>query len=561
MKNGYNGKALFVDLTTSTLTIEKPDDAIYRKYMGGSALNLHYLLNHMPAGVHPLSPENVLAFSVGVTTGTRISGQSRMCVNAKSPLTDAIGDSQCGGSLPAKMKWSGFDSIIFKGKAEIPVYLWIDDGKAELRDASHLWGKDTSETESQIRQELEDEKIEIALIGPAGENQVLYAAIMNMRSRANGRTGMGAVMGSKNLKAVAFRGTRKPTLADKPALISLAKWGAKQFPESMVKVLGKFGTANAVSAQQAQGGLPTRNFASGCFDTAEKISGATMYATTLVGASEGKQDRKGRETCYACVIRCKRVVEIKDGPFPVDPQYGGPEYETCATFGSYCAVDNLAAVSKANEICNQYGQDTIACGATIAWAMDCFAAGILTREDTGGLEIKFGDAEMMVKLVKMIVDREGFGNILADGSAKAARKLGKGSELLITCKGSETPAHMPTNKRSLALIYAVNPFGADHESSEHDIASEAPSFENFKERQNSLGLMTAQPPKSLGPGKVDFARKTQQFYSFMDSVGLCMFAWGSAWQLYGPQQAVELVQAVTGWDVTMEELLTVGERR
>ncbi|MBT6498799.1 MAG: hypothetical protein HOK67_02705 [Deltaproteobacteria bacterium] len=216
---------------------------------------------------------------------------------------------------------------------------------------------------------------------------------------------------------------------------------------------------------------------------------------------------------------------------------------------------------KVNEICNKYGQDTIACGATIAWAMECFEAGILTTDDTGGLEIKFGDAEIMVKLVQMIADREGFGDILANGSAKVAAKLGKGSEFLITCKGSEAPAHMPQLKRSLALIYAVNPFGADHESSEHDIASEEPTFDIFQERQQVLGLVEPQPVRSLGAGKINFARKTQQFYSFLDSVGLCMFAWGSAWQLYGPQQAVDLVQAVTGWDVTIEDLLTVGERR
>lgn len=561
MNNGSHGKILFVNLTDSSMTVEEPDESIYRKYMGGSAFNLHYLLERMPAGVDPLSPENMLAFSVGVTTGVQISGQSRLCVNAKSPLTDAIGDSQCGGSFPAKFKWAGFDAVLFTGKSDKPVYLFIDNGKAEIRDASHLWGKITGEVDAELKKELEDDNIEIAQIGPAGENQVRYAAIMNMANRANGRTGMGAVMGSKNLKAVVVRGRKKPDLADKASVNKLSKWGAKQFPTSMSVGLGKFGTANAVTNQNYQGGLPTRNFSTGVFDNFEKISGSTMFETILVGAKEGKQEKKGRETCYACVVRCKRVVEIKGGKFPVDPKYGGPEYETAATFGSYCMIDDLAAVAKANELSNKYGLDTIACGATIAWAMECFAEGVLTKEDTGGLEIKFGDAETMVKLVEMIAHREGFGNILAEGSAKAAKKLGKGEDYLITFKGSEAPAHMPQLKRSLGLIYAVNPFGADHESSEHDVASEEPTFENFKERQNFMGFTKPTAKRSLGPEKINYARITQQFYSFMDSVGFCALCWGSAWQLYGPQQAVELIQAVTGWDVTLEELLKVGERR
>jgi aldehyde:ferredoxin oxidoreductase len=561
MRNGYNGKVLLVDLNASTLKTEEPSDSFYRKFMGGSALNMHYILKLMPPGVDPLSPENVLALSLGVTTGTKISGQSRLSVNAKSPLTDAIGDSQSGGTFPAKMKWSGFDAIIITGKADKPVYLWLDNGKAEIRDASHLWGKTTGDSEDQIRKELGDEKIEVAQIGPAGEKQVLFAAIMNMKSRANGRTGMGAVMGSKNLKAIAVQGDKKPNIADKASFTNLAKWGAKAFPESMTTGMGQFGTSNVLPVQHVIGGLPTKNFSSGCFEHNEKISGATMYEEVLVGAKEGKQFQRGRETCYACVIRCKRKVEILGGPFPVDPKYGGPEYETCATFGSYCLVDNLAAVCKANEICNRYGLDTIACGSTIAWAMECFEEGVMTKEDTGGLEIKFGDAEIMVKLVQMIADRDGFGNVLALGSAKAAAKLSKGADFLITCKGSEAPGHMPQIKRSLALIYAVNPFGADHESSEHDVASEESTFDLFEERQNVLGFTKPTPDKSLGPEKVNYARKTQQYYSFMESVNLCVLAWGTAWQLYGPQQAIELVQSVTGWDVDIEELLTVGERR
>ena len=561
MPNGYHGKILRIDLSSEMITVEKPSEQFYRKYMGGSALNLYYLLKEMPGGVDSLAPQNILAFSVGVTTGVPISGQSRMTVTAKSPLTGAIGDSQCGGYWPAEFKFAGFDAVIVKGRASSPVYLWIDDGKAELRDASHLWGKGTGDAETIIKKELGDEKIEVLQIGPAGEKQVRFAAIINMCNRANGRTGMGAVMGSKNLKAIAVRGENKPAVFDTGALKELTRWGAKAFPQSNVAGLGKYGTAGVTSAQHKSGGLPSYNFSRGVFEGYEAIDGKTLYQNFLVGHAEEKQDRKGRETCYGCIIRCKRVVEIDEGPFTADPLYGGPEYETIGAFGSYCGVDNLAAVCTANELCNRYGLDTISCGATIAWAMEAFESGELTAEDTGGIEIKFGDAETMVELIRMIVTREGFGDILAEGSEKAAEKLGKGKAFLTTSKGQEAPAHMPQVKRSLALIYAVNPFGADHESSDHDSTYEEGGFMAFKERYTAIGLTNPLPAQSLAPGKVEFARISQHIFSLMDSLSLCHFAWGPSWQLYGPEHMPRLVEAVTGWDVTMAELLEVGERR
>jgi aldehyde:ferredoxin oxidoreductase len=560
MPKGYNGKILRVDLSSSTIKIEEPDESFYRKYMGGSAFNLYYILKELPLGVDPLEPANILALSVGVTTGAPISGQSRMTATAKSPLTGAIGDSQCGGFWPAKFKFAGFDAIIIKGKAPTPVYLWIDDGKAELRDASHLWGKVTGEAEAALKAELADEKIEVLQIGPAGEKMVRFASIINMSNRANGRTGMGAVMGSKNLKAIVVRGNKKPEIANKEELSELAKWGAKAFPTSNTAATGKLGTAGIVSAQNAAGGLPSFNFNSGIFEGWEAISGETMYENILVGCKEGKQDTQGRDTCFGCIIRCKRVVNIEDGPYTVDPLYGGPEYETISSLGSYCGVDDLAAIAKGNEICNKYGLDTISCGGTIAWAMEAFEAGMLTREDTDGLELKFGNAEAMVKLTEMIGKREGFGDILAEGSVRASEKLGRGAEFLTTSKNQEAPAHMPRVKRNLALIYAINPYGADHMCCEHDPFYED-AFEICKDRMAALGLNKPQPPQSLGNEKVKYTRITQQIFSLMDSLCVCQFAWGPAWQLYGPRQLAEMVMAVTGWEVTIEELLAVGERR
>lgn len=563
MPIGYNGKILHVNLTTGEMTVEEPPESFYRKYMGGSALNMHYLLKEMPARADPLGPDNILALSVGVTTGAAISGQSRMTASAKSPLTGAIGDAQCGGFFPAEMKFAGFDAFIIKGKAPKPVYLWVNDGRYELRDASHLWGKITGEVEAILKAELGDKDIEVAQVGPAGERGVRFSAIINMSNRANGRTGMGAVMGSKNLKAVVVRGKQGKknfAVANKKALSNLARTGAKMFPTSDVAGLGKYGTAETTGVQHAVGMLPAYNFNSGVFEGWEKIDGPTMYDTILVGAAEDKQDLKGRDTCYSCTVRCKRVVEITEGPYKVDPHYGGPEYETTSTFGNYCGVDDLAAIAYANQICNQYGIDTISCGATIAWAMECFENGLITMTDTGGIPLKFGSAEAMVQMTELIAKGEGFGQILGMGSAAAAKAIGRGTEeFLITSKGQEAPAHMPQMKRSLALIYAVNPFGADHQSSEHD-----PVYEEkvaYPDRLGALGLTEAQPVRSLTPEKVRFARETQYHYSVMDSVNVCQFVYGPAWQLYGPQDLRDLIEYVTGWDVTIGELQQVGERR
>ncbi|TAK13495.1 MAG: aldehyde:ferredoxin oxidoreductase [Anaerolineae bacterium] len=560
MPHGYTGNILHVDLTHQTTTVETPDEAFYRKYMGGSALAMFYLLRDMPAGADPLGPDNVLVLALSVLTGAPLSGQSRMTAAAKSPLTGAIGDSQSGGFWPAELKFAGFDAIVVKGAAKEPVYLWVKDGAVEFRPAAHLWGRITGDAEDAIKAELGDDKIEVLQVGPAGENQVRFAAIMNMSNRANGRTGLGAVMGSKNLKAIAVRGTSKVEVADKQAVSDLARWGAQNLPQSNITGLSKYGTAETTGANQTIGSLPTYNYNSGVFAEWEAIDGTTMYDTILKGAEDGKQDRLGRDTCYACTVRCKRVVEIQEGPYKVDARYGGPEYETTSTFGNYAGINDLAAIAKANELCNQYGMDTISCGATISWAYEAYNAGKLSKGDTG-LDLTWGNAESMVKLTEMIAKREGFGDILAEGSARAAEELGRGlGDYLITVKGQELPAHMPQVKKSLAVIYATNPFGADHQSSEHDPAVEA-DFETFKDRLAMIGVNKQLPKRSLDAEKIDFAVKTQRLYSALDSLNLCQFVFGPAWQLYGPDQTVETVRAITGWDVTIDEIQELGERR
>lgn len=553
MPNGYNGKILHVDLTKGGLTIEEPEEAFYRKYLGGSAMGMHYILREMPKGADPLGPENVLTLMAGVTTGAPISGQSRLNANAKSPISGGIGDSQSGGFFPAELKFAGFDGIVIKGKSPKPVYLAIVEGKAELRDAAHLMGKKTGEVDDILHGEV-DKKAEILQHGPSAERGVLFSSLVSMANRHNGRTGMGLVMASKNLKAVVVRGTKKVQVASPKSLADLNKSGPKILPDNPdMPGLAQEGTATVVLFQNTIGSLPTRNYNEGQFEFCEDISGARMVETIL----------KERDTCYACVVRCKRVVEVKEGPYKADPKYGGPEYETLGTFGSYCGINDLAAVAHANQICNEYGVDTIACGATIAFAIECFEKGIINTEQTGGLELKFGDADGMLKALDAIVKCEGpLGEVLSKGSERAAQVWGNGAdECLITVKGAEAPAHMPQSKRSLGLIYAVNPFGADHQSSEHDPYYEEGVADLNLNRLKMIGLGEPQPGFSLTPEKVRFAYLTEVFYSMLDSVELCQFVFGPAWTLYGPAETVEMIRSVTGWDMTVEELMAVGERR
>jgi len=522
----------------------------------------------IPAGTEPLSEKNVLIISVSVITGAAIAGQSRVVASAKSPLTGLIGDGQAGGYFPPEMKYAGFDAFIFTGKSPKPVYLWVDDGKYELRDASHLWGATTGECEDQIKAELGDDRIVVAQIGPAGERGVRYASIMFMCNHTVGRTGMGAVMGSKNLKAIAVRGRqgrKNFKVADAVQFKYWSKKGVTRFKDSPIQSLGRLGTAISVLGQSASGQLPTHNFKSGIFTGADGISGELMYDQYLCGAEEGKQDTLGRDTCFACPVRCKRVVEFSNNNFSIDKRYGGPEYETLGLMGSSCGISDFPTIAKANEICNRYGIDTISCGGTIAWAMECFEKGLLTLEDTDGIELRFGESKAYLQTVEAIAAGSRLGNLLALGSARAAEILGKGSDkLVVAANRQEIPAHMPRAKVSLGIIYAVNPFGADHMSSGHD-----PFYEKQNPDSNApvpsflqqLGLNNPTLPRSLDAEKMRFASITQNYDSLMDSLCYCQFVIGTFGGLFEPLEVPEIVNSITGWDTTLNELLAVGERR
>ena len=539
-----------VDLTRGTVETRTLPEDVYRQYPGGSALAAYLVLQSIKPGAEPLGPDNVLVMAVSPLTGLAISGQSRMTACARSPLTGAIGDSQCGGFFPAEMRAAGTDAIVFTGQSREPVYLWLHDGAAELRPAGHLWGKETAEGDRLLKDEVGDPKAEVAQIGPAGENLVRFAAIMNMVNRANGRTGMGAVMGSKRLKAVVVRGTKPPKPAAPAKFRELTK-RLKELQEANpgINWFGEYGTAGVLGIQNKMGGQPTRNYTEGTFDEAGQIDGATMVKTIL----------KERDTCYACVVKCKRVVEVHDPGLDVDPVYGGPEYETLTFFGSMCGVGDLKLLARASADANKYGMDTISCGATIAWAMEAKAKGLL---DDQGLGLAFGDGQSVLRAIEAIALRRGVGDLLAEGSLRAAQRLGPAAvDLTVTVKGQELPAHMPQHKRSLGLIYAVNAFGADHQSSEHDVMLKTKPDSLQRKRLGTLGDFPALDPRDLSDDKVRFAWTTQCFYSALDVLGLCQFVWGPSWQLYGPPETVELVQAGTGWDATLDELLKVGERR
>jgi aldehyde:ferredoxin oxidoreductase len=551
MAFGYNGKILHVDLTNKKISVEEPAETFYRRYMGGRALALYYLLNEMKPGVDPLGPDNLLIFAPSVITGAPVQGVSRFSVACKSPLTESYGEAEAGGDWGPWLKFSGFDAVVVKWRAEKPVYLWLHEGKAEIRDAGNAWGKPTKDAQEIIREEIGDKNAKVAQIGPAGEKMVRFACIINKLRDANGRGGMGAVMGSKNLKAIAVSGAPGIEMKDPEKIKALTKW----FAENFQKIgspdpagLHDLGTPQYVMACQNAGALPTRNFRDGAFEGAEKISGETIKKTVHVG----------QIACWACTIACKMKVKVERPGFETDPDYGAPEYETLAALGSCCGVDDLKAICKANEICNAYGMDTISTGVTIAFAMECFENKILTREDTGGIDLKFGNGEAMLRMTEMIAKREGLGDTLAEGVKRAAEKIGKGADrFAMHVKGKEIPMHEGRWKTGVGLGYGVSPTGADHVQMEHDPCFESEGY--FLDMLKPMGILEPVPTTDLGIRKVRLFTYLQHWWSLGNCIDICLFTTAPArvWQL---PQVVEIVNAVTGWDTTLWELVKVGER-
>ncbi|HEY3315747.1 MAG TPA: aldehyde ferredoxin oxidoreductase family protein [Bacillota bacterium] len=541
MPNGYAGKILRVNLSTGATNIETPGPNFYRTNLGGRGFIADCLFRELKAGVDPLGPANKLIFAAGLLTGAPVAGSGRNSVGAKSPLTGGFGDAEAGGYFGPELKKAGFDAIIVEGRAKAPVYLWVHDGAAELRDARKLARMKAFDVQETIRAELGDPLVRVAQCGLAGENKVRFAAVSNDVTHFYGRSGMGAVMGSKRLRAVAVRGRAKYESADPEQLKQMAKAMSEQI-HAKERGFTDLGTTYIVGALNAAGGLPTRNFKDGSFEGAAKIDGKTLRDTLLIG----------RDSCYACATNCKRVVEVKEGqgPFAVDPHYGGPEYETLAALGSLCGVDDLVAVCKAAELCNAYVLDTISTGVVIAFAMECYERGILTAKDTGGLDLRFGNGAALVEMVERIAHRLGLGDLLAEGVARAAEKLGpRARALAMHVRGQEIPMHEPRLKYGLGVGYMVSPTGADHCHNIHDTI--------YAKRVDSvacLGVLEPMPTDELSPRKIRLLKRFVDLRHTINSLGLCEFVnWTFADQ-------VELVRAATGWQTSLLELSLIGER-
>jgi aldehyde:ferredoxin oxidoreductase len=514
---GINGNILRVDLTAGKLAVEGISDDHYRRHLGGRGIIAHTLLTEAPAGIDPFGPENRLVFALGTLTGHPFVGSGRNSVGCKSPLTGGYGESEAGGFWGAELKKAGFEAVVIEGISPKPVYLSIKDGEAEIRDADRLWGLETADTDRAIREELGDRRIRVAVIGPAGEKRVRFACISNDITHVAGRTGMGAVMGSKRLKAIAVRGSRLPEAADPEKLRALNRWMLKNYKEKSRH--WRYGTGSDMRGYEANGNLPVRNFQGGRFPGVEKIDAQTLCAKYV----------EKMDNCYGCPIRCKRLVKLQ-GPFAVDPVYGGPEYETLAAFGSNCCIDDPEALMKAHELCNRYGIDTISTGVAISFAMECVEKGILGREDTDGLDLTFGNAGAMVRMVERIALRQGFGDLLAEGTRLAAEKIGKGSEAFaMQVKGQELPMHEPRFKQAMGLHYSIHATGADHGTGIHDTETmEGETGARLYEKGFSAQLT--------------------------NTLGMCKFVpWSDA-------QIREAVAHVTGWPATAAELMQVVDR-
>ncbi len=501
---GSWGRILRVDLTRGTTAVEEMDEKTFRLHPGGRALIAHYLLRELPPGVDALAPENVLVFAMGVLTGTALSGASRHAVGAKSPLSGGFGEAEVGGFWGAELKRAGWDGIVVTGAASSPVYLWIKDDAVELRDASHVWGLEIMDTEETLKAEVGERLARVCEIGPAGENLVRIAGIVNDFKDIAGRGGLGAVMGSKKLKAIVVKGSRSLPLADPPKVKEVGRWVAETLQQSHW-AFHNFGTGMGLDGYTRVGGMAVRNYEGGAFDGAAEISAEALVE---------KGYRVKMEACWACAVRCKKVVKMEQ-PYQIDPKYGGPEFESIAALGSDCGVADLALVAKSNERCNAVGIDTISYGAIIAWAMDLRKHGILPDAELDGEPLEFGNGRAVLAGVEAVAHRRGLGARLAEGSVRAARELG-GTELLTAVKGLEIAMHDPRQRteygRQVRISYATSPSGGDHMNS------------NLPSR------------------------------SMRNTVGMCFFL------KYDDAKMVDIVNAVTGWALDLAELLEHGER-
>ena len=546
MAEGYTGSILRVDLTAGTIEKQQPDAAFYRMYMGGGALGTYFLLKEAPADLDALGEDNILTVAPGVTTGAAVSGASRCCVTAVSPETGAIGDSQVGGSIGPMLKRAGYDAVVITGRAGRASYLLIEGDDVTIEDASPLTGKTVLEVHDALTGQYGPDKISILQCGPAGERCVRFACLLGDLNDAAGRTGMGAVFGSKNLRAVVVRAAGKVSFADPEGLKTLGRLAAERLPDSgFPATLKAYGTPGVVGFQTEAGNLSTRNYSRSYHPDYKQLAGETYEPE--IGA--------GYTTCYACVIGCRKKVRAEQ-PYAVTDRLGGPEFETLGLLGSNLDITDPVAVAKGNELCNNYGLDTMTMGGLIAYVFECCEQGLIPSDAVEGRTLGFGDVEGMLWLIERTAAREGIGDVLAGGFGAAVAKYGEQTApFAIQVKNHGLAVHMAQYKPSQALMYAVCPIGADHMSSEHDWLMAAGG-----DLCGGLGIFGSGTAASADLDKVRMTVYSQYYYSLLDTLCLCMFCWGPG-NLFNYRDLEDLLRYTTGWDCSLWELMKVGERR
>jgi aldehyde:ferredoxin oxidoreductase len=523
---GYVGKLLRIDLSQKSVRLERLDGEIARKYWGGRGLGAYFLLKELEGKMDPFSPKNKICFLTGPLQGTLTPFTPKTVVVSKSPLTGTFTRAVIGGQWGPELKFAGYDGVIVEGGAEKPVYILIDDGRVEIRDGAHLWGMTTGETEKTIKEDLKDETVRVLSIGEAGERRVRFAGVIH-ESRAAARGGAGAIMGSKNLKAIAVRGSGSVEVADLPrfqAVLVAAYEAIKKDP--VVKDRIRFGTMGTVAVAHAMGVMPVRNFSRSVFEEIEGLIAETAREKIVIHD----------EACFACPLPCGKLSLIKEGQH-AGTVLQGPQYETIGLLGSNCGVSSIEAVAQANHLCNEYGLDTISTGNVIAYAIEAYQKGFLSRSDTDGVEMKFGDPEVVLTLIDRIAKREGLGHKLAEGVKTFSQELGTEAERFsMHSKGQELASFEPRSVVGMGLLYATASTGANH--------SLGPTFR--EEMKNPL----------IGKGKAKMVVENQNSYCLMDSLIYCSFS------RYGMNNLsrMQFFSAVTGWSYTSEDLERQGHR-
>jgi len=536
---GYTGKVLRIDLTSGTYSEEPLPDETARDFIGGAGFTVKYLFDEVPADCDPLGPENKLIFAPGPFTGTKIPCASRMAINAKSPLTGAMGVGLTGGHFPVEMKRAGYDVIIVEGVAEKPTYLWIKDGKVSFRSAEDIWGMQSTDAQQTIKDKLHDQNVRISCIGPAGEKLSRLACIVNER-RVVGRRGLGAVMGAKNLKAIALRGDQQPAIADEEKFKAARKRMLDAMKESPV-LYSEFahgGTSGNVENCTALGIFPSNNW---------QTTGDEKYAGTIGGGAIATRGA-GRTACAECPVACSQMRLAQAGPY-AGIMTEGPEYETLYSFGGTTGVTNPDAIIAADRAADEYGLDTMSAGVTIAFAMELFERGIITLEDTGGLDLHFGNDRSMVELIRLMGEREGFGDVLADGVRLAAARIGKGSErYALHVKGLELPAYDVRGAKAHGLGYATSYTGADHNKG-YAI-------------QEIFGLPFPYPVDRFAiEGKGALTMWNQDARTAVgDCPTMCIFMLDTSVAPFLFENTAGLMRGATGLDLTADDVQRVGER-